>query len=807
MGAQLSDPFDNPNFVVGGGAAVPESKAGAGLVDPFDNPAFGASAAAPQTQQDAPVTGRGIFNSAATGVAKGTGDLLGLPGDIISLLRTPMDKGFQWVLTKTLARLGVMTDEQAERLRTLGDDTRHGGGTTDMNAAIESVVGGYHQAGNEAERATENIARFVPGGALGASEGQVISGMLKYGALPGVTSEVAGQATKGTALEPVARLIGALTPAGVAAAGNKVASVARPLLNPAAVAEEGAGTALRSSATNPAALEAGVDDAISARTIPGRAPMTTAQELNDPGVLALERSVSRSSPEAVGDFQAQRTAQNDAITSAIKSIAPDITDAQIEAAHAAVTAELGGLGGGAQPEAVGKAVRSVLQTGKDEAATARSTVVDPLYDAARNSPAAVDTAPVLGHIDELLKVEKGANRAAIEEARANLHVDGVPDTSVPGLMASRKAINSQIDKAKRAGDNEAARTLMGIRGKLDDALATVPEVSAANTKFKELSPEVNKFEEGEVGSALKKDQFGGAHDMPNSAVPSQFFGKGPGAFEATGKLVETVGKPAAQSALRDTIAEDVMRSAVDASGNVIPTKLAAVIDRYRDSLKHFPELEKKLGDISGAQAAADRLVKDKELITKFMNSTELAERDALGNQFISPDKFRKFIRDNRADLERLLPPGGMDRLTMINEELQTINRSVTSKLPGGSDTAQNMAGMSVIKNLVQNIMRNAVSPLLAGSVGAVAGGPVGAIAAASVGAASDRAITQALARQTELTNQLLAKAMLDPATAKLLLSKATARNELLLRRQIDSHVRLLPNAPQAIDPSVRDQGK
>jgi hypothetical protein len=96
---------------------------------------------------------------------------------------------------------------------------------------------------------------------------------------------------------------------------------------------------------------------------------------------------------------------------------------------------------------------------------------------------------------------------------------------------------------------------------------------------------------------------------------------------------------------------------------------------------------------------------------------------------------------------------------------------------------------------------------LAGSVGAVVSGPVGAIAAASVSAAADRAITQALARQTELTNQLLAKALLDPATAKLLLSKSTARNELLLRRQIESHVRLLPNAPQAIDPSVRDQGK
>jgi hypothetical protein len=807
MGAQLSDPFDNPNFVVGGGAAVPESKAGAGLVDPFDNPAFGASAAAPQTQQDTPVTGRGIFNAAATGVAKGTGDLIGLPSDLMSLLMTPMDKGFQWALTKTLAKLGVMTEEQAERLRTLGDDTRHGGGTTDINAAIESVVGGYHKAGNEAEQAAENIARFVPGGALGAGEGQVIKGLVKYGALPGVTSEAAGQVAKGTELEPVARLAGALAPAGVAAAGSKVANVTRPLFNPQAVAEEAAGQSLRSSATNPAALETGIDDAISARAIPGRAPMTTAQELNDPGVLALERSVSRSSPEAVGNFQAQRTAQNDAITSAIKSLVPDITDAQIEAAHAAVTAELAGLGGGAQPEAVGNAVRSVLQKGKDSAVTARSTVVDPLYDAARKSSAAVDTAPVLGHIDDLLKTEKGGIKSAIEEARDNLLVNGTPDTSVPGLMASRKAINSQIDRAKRAGDNEIVRPLMEIRKKLDDALATAPEVGAAKTEFERMSGPVEPFEQGGVGSALEKDQFNKRYDMENSAVPSQFFGRGPGTFEATGELVSTVGKPTAQNALRDTIAEDVMRTAVDASGKVIPSKLAAVIDRYRDSLRHFPELEKKLGDIAGAQAAADRLVKDREFITKFLNSPQLAELDSSGNSFVSAAKLRRFTRDNRADLERLLPPGGMVRLEMIQKELDTINRSVNSKLPGGSDTGQITAGMSVVKNLVMSIMRNAVSPLLAGSVGAVAGGPVGAIAAASVGAAADRAISQALARQTELTNQLLAKALLDPSVAKLLLSKAGARNELLLRRQIDSHVRPLPNAPQAIDPSLRDQGK
>lgn len=757
--------------------------------------------------EEAPVTGRGLFNAAATGVAKGTGDLLGLPGDIISLLRTPMDKGFQWALTKTLAKLGVMTDEQAERLRTLGDDTRHGGGTTDMNAAIESVVGGYHQAGNEAERATENIARFVPGGALGASEGQVIKGLATYGLLPGVTSEVAGQVTKGTALEPVARLAGALAPAGAVAGWRAGQTVTRPLFKPQAVAEEAAGTALRESATSKATLEAGIDEAISARTIPGRAPMTTAQELNDPGVLALERSVSRSSPEAVGDFQAQRTAQNDAITNAIKSVAPDITDAQIAAAHQSVAAELGGLGGGAQPEAVGKAVRSVLQTGKDEAVTARSTVVDPLYEAARNSTAAVDTAPVLGHIDGLLKTEKGAIKSAIEKARGNLMVGGAPDTSVAGLMASRKAINSQISKARMAGDKETVRVLMGINEKLDGALATAPEVGAANAEFSRLSKPVEPFERGGAGSALERDRFNKRYDMPNSEVPSQFFGKGPGTVEATDELINTIGRPAAQAALRDTIAEDVLRSAVDASGKVVQSKLAAATERYRDSLQRFPELQKKLSDVGGGQAAADRLAKDKELLTRFRNSTELAEQDAHGNQFISADKFRKFIRDNKTDLARLLPPGGMDRLKMIRDELQTINRSVNSKLPGGSDTGQITAGFSVIKNLTKSIMRNAVSPLLAGLVGAVAGGPVGAIAAASIGSAADRAITQQLARQTELVNRLLAKAMLDPAVAKLLLSKAGARNELLLRRQIDSHVRLLPNAPQAIDPSIRDQGK
>ncbi len=729
----------------------------------------------------------GLAKSAARGLVEGAGYVAGLPSDLMGLI----DLGWQHGTTKLMQLGGAITSEQrAKMLQPMPGEERPLG-SANINAHVASGLNAIgmplYEPKTNAEQAVRTIAGFVPGGLLGAGEQGAVKAAAKYGLLPGVTSEAAGQMTQGTSLEPWARFIGAVAPGGISAVANKGANMARPVFQPQEVAQDAAKAAMLKSATRPDALLPAVEEAVANRTIPGRAPMSTAQEVNDPGVLALERSVMRATPENVGMAQDLRTAQNEAITRTIRAYAPEIPDAQIAPLRQAVQSEIAALGPGASADQVGNAVRTVLQRGMDTAVTARSNAATPLYEAARASTAVVDTSPVLSHIGDLLKVEKGDIRSAVEKARGNLFVGDKPDTSVEGLMASRKAINSQISQASRAGDTETVRVLEGIKDKLDEALATAPEVAQANATFRQMSPEVNKFDRGVPGKALRQDQYGNDYVMPGSAVPSTFFGSGPGKTEATQSLITAIGKPVTETALRDTIAAEVLRDAVDATGAVNPARLEAITKRYQDSLSHFPGLNSRLGNAKTAQLIVNQKVADQALIDRFLKSTVNAEKDAAGNAMVSQAKFGKFIDANEAELQRVLPQGSLDRLRAVQKELDISSRSVRSGLPGGSDTAQNLAGQSVLKNLVQSTMRRAVSPVVGSIVGTMAGGPVGTIVGGAAGAALDTALASALARQTELTNQLLARAMVDPEVARTLLM----RPNQMAQRRLAAHVEAL----------------
>jgi hypothetical protein len=81
--------------------------------------------------------------------------------------------------------------------------------SSQLQSAVESYTGPFYQpktiVGDYAETAGEFVpgALFMPGGGLARSA-------LRYGLLPALSSETAGQLTKGTAAEPWARIAGAI---------------------------------------------------------------------------------------------------------------------------------------------------------------------------------------------------------------------------------------------------------------------------------------------------------------------------------------------------------------------------------------------------------------------------------------------------------------------------------------------------------------------------------------------------------------------------------------------------------------------
>lgn len=168
--------------------------------------------------------GKDVAKATGSGLVSGLVGLAGLPGDTLTVLGELTGKGAGFLgaspetqesVASTVRRavpgFGTMPNT-GELQKTVADVT----GFTPYEP--RTTAGKY--AGTAAEFAPGAAAFGVPGGARSA-----LAFGAKYGIVPGLASEAAGQATEGTAAEPYARLAGALT--GAAAPG-----VARRVITP-----------------------------------------------------------------------------------------------------------------------------------------------------------------------------------------------------------------------------------------------------------------------------------------------------------------------------------------------------------------------------------------------------------------------------------------------------------------------------------------------------------------------------------------------------------------------------------------------
>ncbi len=147
-----------------------------------------------------------ISKSAGIGLVKGGIGMAGLPGDIAS----GFNRGVDWVESK----LGLTPQPHSDAL-TSGQLTR----------GLESVTGPLYEPKTTAGHYAQTVGEFVPG-IVGGPEG-LASRALSRVVAPAVASEAAGQATEGTALEPYARIAGAVAAHG-AGQGLRGALAERP---------------------------------------------------------------------------------------------------------------------------------------------------------------------------------------------------------------------------------------------------------------------------------------------------------------------------------------------------------------------------------------------------------------------------------------------------------------------------------------------------------------------------------------------------------------------------------------------------
>ncbi len=170
-----------------------------------------------------------VAKSAGIGAVKGGIGLAGLPGDVQTAVRS--HNPFDWLAEKYQAAF----PEQAAANRALAAKV---GRTSDIGEIslptsqaiqrrIEGVSGDFYQPLTTPGLYAQTLGEFAPnavggGGTLGARLLRLMG--------PAVLSETAGQATKGTAAEPFARIASAVAGGGVGAFPKSAATAATPTI-------------------------------------------------------------------------------------------------------------------------------------------------------------------------------------------------------------------------------------------------------------------------------------------------------------------------------------------------------------------------------------------------------------------------------------------------------------------------------------------------------------------------------------------------------------------------------------------------
>jgi hypothetical protein len=227
-----------------------------------------------------------IAGDAAKSLGVGTGQgvihLAGLSGDVREMLSNGAQRTVDYFAPGDAPNVGSTASKAlASTFRTLAGPT-----SSQLQNAVESFTGPFYQpktiVGDYARTAGEFLpaSLLVPGGGLA-------SNALRYGLLPALSSETAGQLTKGTAAEPWARTLAAILAAAAPSALRQLQSTrgAPGVSETPPTSSEAGGPTATSEQSGPTAQlplsDLGPDGASSGRGVWDRPPVIRGRLLED----------------------------------------------------------------------------------------------------------------------------------------------------------------------------------------------------------------------------------------------------------------------------------------------------------------------------------------------------------------------------------------------------------------------------------------------------------------------------------------------------------------------------------------------
>lgn len=387
-----------------------------------------------------------IAKSAGIGVVKGGIATAGAAGDMRELLSLGVDYAGNklGISPETVQAFKGAAYEGATRASPITNVLANSPSSRDIQSKIEGVTGGFYKPQTTAGEYAQTAGEFLPA-AIGGGGGVIAKGARVLA--PALTSETAGQYTKGTAAEPVARFLGAL------AGGGATALVSRPGSASRAIANQ-----LPEGITEPMVVQAD----------------RLMQE-------AAARGIQLSWPEALS-----QTAGRPVLTNMLRHLeASPQTEGQMgaffgnrpQAVEGAVRQELGNIAPVNQaPSTIGPAVGRAAEGTIDDVRGAINRTAEPFYRGAEN----VRLTPAEMRRVEALPGYQQARDAVRNDPQLNRYVANLPDDSVGFLNEVKK----QLDQAARA-----ERSPVNVQGNQQRAAGISRDAEAVRTTAQNASPD------------------------------------------------------------------------------------------------------------------------------------------------------------------------------------------------------------------------------------------------------------------------------------------------------------------------------
>lgn len=422
--------------------------------------------------------GEDAARSGATGLAEGVLTLGTMPGDMGTAIGSGLGSVAGW--------MGASPEKQQEIAAATRRATIFGQGlNTEEMYQLTQHDKWAHQPQYTTGEYARTVGSFVPGAlALGPGAGVkgAIGNTIKYGVIPGLTSETAGQVARqiDPALEPYARLLGALT----GAAGSAILS--RP------------GTAER-------VLAGKLPQGVSPRDIDDAARiMQTGERM---GIkLTWPEALARATDGRVNLTDLQRVVEQSKGGSDIMSPFMRARPGQVQQSGAAAFNELTAGAKMGDPVRVGLRIQSASKKTLDALRQRINNTTRKLYDAADIDMVDDVSFSILSR-DPLFKDALEAVRELPEHSR---FIAGLPDKSVGVFNEVKKYLDDIAGARSIGGKNQASSVYGGVAREVrDTAKAASPPYAKALERQETLRRNVlEPAEAGPLGKMAATEDLG-----------------------------------------------------------------------------------------------------------------------------------------------------------------------------------------------------------------------------------------------------------------------------------------------------------